>query len=165
VSRSLLAILAVLLAAGCQDAPAGPVAVRNPDYLVARPIRREADAEHTIRVDLPMAGGGYGFAATAPLLDMSSFDLGRSKFFGDRTSTVGPAAIWIPVRPEASARLQQWSARAATDGDLLGLFLNGKLVSAPRMHTAVGGGIVVPVASKSDGDAVLRALRNGGAPG
>ena len=163
--RPPLALLAVLRAAGCQDKPAGPVAVRNPDYLVARPIRRDADAEHTIRVDLPMANGGYGFAASAPLLDMTSFDLGGSKFLGERTSTVGPAAIWVPLRPEASARLQEWSARAATNGDLLGLFLNGRLVAAPRMKTAVGGGIAVPVASKNDGDALLRALRNGGAPG
>ena len=39
----------------CQKpgAEASRVVVRNPDYLVVRPIRREADAEHPIQVDLP----------------------------------------------------------------------------------------------------------------
>jgi hypothetical protein len=149
--------------AACGGKAAAPVAVRNPDYLVARPIRRDADAEHTIPIDLPMAGGGYGFAAATPLLDMASFDLGESKFLGGRTSTVGSAAIWVPVKPAASPRLAEWSARAAQNGDLLGIFLKGKLVAAPRMNTAVGGGIVLPVSSKSEGDAVLKELRNGGA--
>jgi hypothetical protein len=163
--RLALAVLgAALAAASCHEKPAAPVAVRNPDYLVARPIRREADAEHTIQVDLPMAGGGFGFAASTPLLDMASFDLGGSKFLGGRTSTVGAAALWVPLKPEANPRLEEWSARAASNGELLGLFLKGKLVAAPRMKTAVGGGIVVPVASKDEGDAVLKELRNGGAP-
>jgi hypothetical protein len=77
---------------------------------------------------------------------------------------VGPAALWVPLKPEANPRLAAWSARAAADGELLGLFLKGKLVAAPRMKTAVGGGITLPVASKSEGDAVLKRLRGGGAP-
>jgi hypothetical protein len=49
-------------------------------------------------------------------------------------------------------------------GDRLGLWLDGRLVAAPQIKTAVGGGIPLAVASKGEGDAVLARLRNGGAP-
>jgi len=38
----------------------------------------------------------------------------------------------------------------------------GRLVAAPRVTTPLGGGIPLRVASKSEGDRVLRELRNGG---
>jgi hypothetical protein len=157
-------LFTMLAVAGCGEKASTAVAVRDPSYLVVRPIRRDADAEHTLQVDLPMAGGGYGFAAATPLLDMASFELGEAKFLGGRTSTVGSAAIWVPLKPEANPRLAEWSARAARNGDLLGIFVKGKLVAAPRMRTAVGGGILIPVPSKTEGDAVLKELRGGGAP-
>ena len=61
-----------------KDANPARVAVRNPDYFAARPIQREADAEHTIQVELPYSGAGYGYASDAPLLDLNSIVLERS---------------------------------------------------------------------------------------
>ena len=150
------------LAAGCGDGPGAAVAVKNPDYLVVRPIRREADAEHTIRVDLPFAGGGYGFAAASPLLDLRSFDVEAATFAGGRTSIVGEASLWLPLTPEGNARLAAWSEHAGDD--LLGIFLKGRLVAAPRVRGPIGGGIPLRVSSKSEGDQVLKELRAGGAP-
>ena len=157
-----LALAAALGAGGCGNPEtSASVVVRDPDYLVVRPIRREADAEHTIGVDLPGAGAGYGFASTTPLLDMSSFDLGRVAFAGGRTSIVGEATIWIPLVPEASRRLQEWTSSHV--GEHLGMFLKGKLVAAPIVRSAVSGGVPLAVPSKSEGDRVLKELRNGGA--
>ena len=54
--RGLVGLLAFALAAwACHERETKPktVVVRNPDYLVVRPIRREADAEHSLLVDLP----------------------------------------------------------------------------------------------------------------
>ena len=76
------------LACARPEAKAARVVVRNPDYLVVRSIRREADAEHTIPVALPYAGAGYGFASSAALLDLNSFDPGAAGFAGGRTSVV-----------------------------------------------------------------------------
>ena len=137
------------------------VVVRNPDYFVARPIQREADAEHTIRVDLPYSGAGYGFASDAALLDLNSIVLDGVAFSGGRTSLAGEAALWLPLTPEGSRRLEAWSA--AHTGEYLGLFLKGKLVSAPKIKSQIGGGIPLRVASKSEGDLVLEELRSGGA--
>lgn len=137
------------------------VVVRNADYLVVRPIRREADAEHTIGVDLPFAGGGYGFASSSKLLDMTSFNLGAAEFSGGRTSVVGEATIWVPLTPEGSRRLEEWSARS--EGQFLGIFLKGKLVAAPQVKSRIGGGFPLRVTSKREGDLVLKELRSGGA--
>jgi hypothetical protein len=154
----------VILAAGCARPEAhSPVVVRNPDYLVVRSIRREADAQHTIRVALPYSGAGYGFASTQALLDLSSFDLAAAGFSGGRTSVVGEATIWLPLTPEGSRRLEAWSS--GTGDKRLGIFVNGKLVAAPQIKSRIGGGIPLRVASKSDGDRVLEVLRNGGVAG
>jgi hypothetical protein len=161
--RGALAVAAsALFALACArpEATATRVVVKNPDYLVVRPIRREADSEHTIPVELPYAGAGYGFASTAALLDLNSFDLGAAGFAGGRTSVVGEATIWLPLTPEGSRRLEDWSNN--TGEKRLGIFLNGKLVAAPEIKSKIGGGIPLRVASKSDGDRVLKELRSGG---
>lgn len=158
----VLVSAAVLLALSCARREAAPTVVRNPEYLVARSIRRDADAAHTIRVDLPHAGGGYGFASTEPLFDLTAVDLARAEFAGGRTSLAGEATIWLPLTAEGNRRLEAWSA--ANVGDRLGLWLDGRLVAAPQIKTAVGGGIPLAVSSKGEGDAVLARLRNGGAP-
>lgn len=159
---ALLVAASTLFALACArpEAKAARVVVRNPGYLVVRSIRREADAEHTIPVALPYAGAGYGFASSAALLDLNSFDPGAAGFAGGRTSVVGEATIWLPLTPEGSRRLADWSNNAGEKR--LGVFLNGKLVAAPEIKSAIGGGIPLRVASKSDGDRVLKELRNGG---
>ncbi len=156
------AVASALLALACggPEATTTRVVVRNPDYLVLRPIRREADAEHTIRVELPYAGGGYGFASSTPLLDLNSFNLAAVNFAGGRTSVVGEATIWLPLTPEGSRRLEEWSSNAGRD--YLGIFLKGKLVAAPQIKSKISGGIPLRVASKSEGDRVLKELRSGG---
>jgi hypothetical protein len=163
--RVALAFLSpAVLAWGCQGDGAAPprVVVRNPEYLVVRSIRREGDAEHTERVALPHTGAGYGFASTAVLLDLRSFDLGAVNFAGGRTSMAGEATLWLPLTAEGNRVLADWSARHA--GDFLGIFLEGRLVGAPQIEGRPGGGLPLRVASKRDGDAVLEALRRGGAP-
>lgn len=160
---AMAVMTSALLAFACheQDTRPAPVIVRNPDYLVVRPIQREADAEHTARVALPYSGGGYGFASDSALLDLNSVDLGAVMFAGGRTSLAGEATLWLPLTPEASQRLEAWSAKHA--GDYLGIFLRGRLVAAPRIENRIGGGIPLRVSSKSEGDLVLRELRGGGA--
>lgn len=158
-----MTLAAVLLAYACQKAEPRPahIIVRNPDYLVVRSIRREGDADHMTRVQLPYSGAGYGFASTSALLDLTSFDLGGATFAGGRTSVVGEATIWLPLTPDASRRLEDWSAGHV--GDYLGIFLKGRLVAAPQIRSKMGGGLPLRVPSKSDGDVVLRELRSGGA--
>jgi hypothetical protein len=157
------ALAAVLLVGACREpeAASASVSVRDPEYLVVRPIRSERDAEYTIPVDLPYAGAGFGFASSQALLDLNSVELGSVAFAGGRTSIVGEATIWLPLKPEASRRLEAWSSEHT--GDYLGIFLKGRLVAAPRIRSRIGGGIPLRVPSKSEGDVVLRELRAGGA--
>lgn len=107
-----------------------------------------------------MSGGGGGFASTEPLLDLRAFDLGRAEFAGGRTSVVGEAALWLPLKPEERPRIAQWIAHGS--GERLGIFLEGRLVAAPDVRDAIGG-ILLPVRGKAEGDRVLARLRNGGA--
>jgi hypothetical protein len=161
--RTAAVTLSALLVCACQKQAANPAAVivRNPDYLVVRPIKREADPEHTVRVDFPYSGAGYGFASSSVLLDLNSVNLGAVAFAGGRTSIAGEATLWLPLTPEGSRRLAAWSGQHA--GDYLGIFLKGKLVAVPRIESRIGGGIPLRVPSKHDGDQVLEELRNGGA--
>ncbi|HLN93649.1 MAG TPA: hypothetical protein VK389_07290, partial [Thermoanaerobaculia bacterium] len=117
---------------------------------MVRPIKREADAEHTVSVELPYSGAGYGFASSSALLDLNSVDLGAVTFAGGRTSIAGEATIWLPLTPEGHRRLETWSGRHA--GDYLGIFLKGKLVAAPRIEAGIAGGIPLRVPSKREGD-------------
>ena len=160
---ALAMVASALLVYACQKQDAQPahVIVRNPDYLVVRTIKREADVEHTTRVELPYSGAAYGFASSSALLDLNSIDLGAAAFAGGRTSIAGEATIWLPLTPEGSRRLADWSGQHA--GDHLGIFLKGKLVAAPLIEARIGGGIPLRVASKREGDLVLAELRNGGA--
>lgn len=157
-----MAFLAWAVAVACHKEGPKPahVIVRNPDYLVVRAIKREADAEHTNRVELPYSGAGYGFVSSSTLLDLNSFELGAVDFAGGRTSVAGEATIWLPLTPAGSRRLEAWSSQS--DGDFLGIFLKGRLVAAPQIKGKSGGGIPLRVASKSEGDMVLKELRNGG---
>ena len=158
----LAAVVSVLLVFSCdKEAKRAPVVVRNPEYIVVRPIRREPDAEHTLRVEFPYAGAGYGYASAAALLDLRSIDVLGATFAGGRTSIVGEATIWLPLTPEASRRLEAWSAEHK--GDYLGIFLRGKLVAVPQIKGSIGGGIPLRVPGKTEGDLVIRELRNGGA--
>jgi hypothetical protein len=157
-----MALVLALLAFSCdKEAERAPVVVSNPDYIVVRPTRREPDAEHTVRVEFPYAGAGYGYASAAPLLDLRSIYIPGVTFAGGRTSVVGEATIWLPLTSEASQRLETWSTEHK--GDYLGIFLRGKLVAVPEIKTSFGGGIPLRVPSKTEGDLVIRELRNGGA--
>jgi len=157
----LAGALSVLLAFSCEsDAKRAPVVVRNRDYIVARPIRREADAEHTLRVEFPYGGAGYGYASRVPLLDLNSINIPGVTFAGGRTSVVGEATIWLPLTPEASRRLETWSAEH--EGDYLGIFLRGRLVAVPQIKGSFGGGIPLRVPSKAEGDLVISEVRGGG---
>lgn len=91
---------------------------------------------------------------------MNSFVLGAAEFAGGRTSVVGEATIWLPLTPEGRRRLEVWSTNP--DGEYLGIFLKGRLVAAPQIAGKISGGIPLRVASKSEGDLVLKELRNGG---
>ena len=135
-----------LLAVACreQGAKPGPAIVRNPGYRVVRSIMREADSEHTERVELPYAGAGYGFASSSALLDLS-VGLGAVTLAGGRTSVGGEAAIWPPT-PEASCFLEAWLRRQVLSGHIA----EGKLVSAPRIKSSVGGGMPLTASSKSE---------------
>jgi hypothetical protein len=138
------------------------VDIHNPEYLVVRTITREPDGAHTIPVELPYEGVRQGFASAEPLLDLSSCEPGAAAFSGGRTSVVGEATIWLPLTPEGSRRLEDWSRRPERQYQYLGIFLRGRLIAAPRVRTPMSGGIPLRVASKSEGDRVLRELRNGG---
>lgn len=159
--RALLALALVAAACRREDVARAPVVVRDPNYLVVRVIQREADLEHVMPVDLPDSGG-RGFASSVPLLDMNSFDLGAATFLGGRTSVVGEATIWLPLKPEGNRRLEEWSS--SHPGEPLGIFLKGKMVAAPQVRGPLGGGIPLRVASKKEGDEILERLRAGGAP-
>jgi hypothetical protein len=163
--RSLVLVFAAASIAfacgGRETSAASPVVVRNPEYLVVRTIRRFADSDHVERVELILPGGGYGFASATPLLDLNAFELGAAEFAGGRTSVVGEAVIWLPLNPDGRRRLEEWSE--AHPGDALGIYLKGRLVSALQIQSPIGAGIPVRVKSKSEGDVVLRELRNGGA--
>ncbi len=153
----------LVLACACRkpEANEAPVVVRNPDYLVVRSIQREADAEHMDRVEFPYSGAGYGFASSVALLDLNSVDIGAVAFAGGRTSIAGEATLWLPLTPEASRRLADWTSRHA--GEYLGIYIEGRLVAAPRIDGTLGGGIPLRVKSKRDGDRVMEELRRGGA--
>jgi preprotein translocase subunit SecD len=163
VRRAMTALMLLAVAAACRKAepPARqPVVVRNADYLVLRSLTREEDAEHKTRVQMPYSGAGYAFAAATPLVDLNGFVLADAHLADGGADLAGGVAILMPLTPEGSRALEAWSTQHT--GELLGVFLKGKLVDAPRVQSRISGVIPLRVASQAEAQSVLKELAKGG---
>lgn len=167
--RIVAAMIVALSLAGCDafvgevsfTKPSGPpIAVVNPDYLVLRPVTKNATAGTE-------SGAVYGqtlyFQPSDRLLDLTHFDL-RTAAIADR---LGPSSsdtfpLSLSTTPAGSEVLHQWTS--AHVGQQLGIFLDGRLIAAPFIESPITDMIILDGDfTKPEAEAVLARLRQGGA--
>lgn len=167
--RIVAAMLFILSLAGCDGfvgevslpIPVGPrIAVVNPDYLVLRPVTKNATAGAESGV---VYGQTLYFQRSDRLLDLSHFDLrtaALAEHFGPSSGDTCP--ISVSTTPAGSQALHQWTS--AHVGQQLGIFLDGRLIAAPFIESPLSDMIVVDGDfTKPEAEAVLGRLRQGGA--
>jgi preprotein translocase subunit SecD len=159
------AILIVLLAARCDgfvgevrvDAPQGPsVAVVDPDYLVLRPVTSVAGPGSATA---SVYGQTVHYEPTARILDLRHFDPRTAKI---EEALPGTYAVSIRTTHEGNRLLGEWTA--ANLERQLGVFVDGKLISAPHIKSKITDMIVIEDDfTRPQAEAVVGRLRRGGA--
>lgn len=134
--------------------PSAPVA--NPGYLVLRPLRPAPfpDAEQG-----SAHGSTHYFAKDDVVLDLSDVALQEVEITGTDGETAG---LLITTNAAGAAKLKAWTT--ANVGKQLGVFLDGKLISAPRVVSPLDSFVLDNELSKDEAKKILARIRRGGAP-
>lgn len=163
MSRSVAASawFVLLLAVGCNGfvgevklaAPASNAAgVVDPDYLVLRPVSANADR-----------GPATATVYESPLYYDPADRIMDLRHFDGSTATVeepapGNYLVSIRTTPEGDRLLGAWTA--ANRGRQLGIFVDGQLISAPRIETEITRMIVLENDfTKSQAEAIVARLQ------
>ena len=164
--RAIVALFMVgALAFACRthESRPAPVIVRDPGYLVARPLSWKEDPDHGLRVSVKYTSVGYAFAANRPLLDMNSFILGEARVDSQKDA-MGAVRLWLPVTRAGTQSLATWSGQNV--GEHLGIFVESRLVQVVGIKSPLTvEGIPVTFQNGEEAKAVLERLKMGGAHG
>ena len=158
------AIAIVLLVVGCNgfvgevqvDAPQGPpITIVDADYLILRPI---APADPGLTAATVHGQTVYYDPATR-IMDLRHFDPRTAKV---EEALAGTYVVWIETTPEGDGLLGTWTS--ANVQKQLGVFVDGRLISAPHVQTKISGMIVIEdELTKDRAEAIVARLRRGGA--
>jgi len=139
------------------DPPTGPpIKIVDPDYVILRPVSALA-SDGLIALNLDHQT--LYFNPADRILDLRHLDPRTAK-----VEESAPPSYLVSIRttPEGDQRLGDWTS--ANLEKQLGVFVDGRLISAPFIKSKITGVIVFNGDfSKSQADAVLARLRRGGA--
>lgn len=161
VTRSIGAAIVVVLGASC-DGPAGevsgpPIAIVDPDYVVLRPVTRNPTAGAASAV---VHGQTVYFQPAERILDLRQLDP-RTAEVQESSGPSASHAVFISTTPEGGEALREWTS--AHLKQQLGVFLDGRLISAPVVQSPISDTIVLHGDfTKPEAEAVLGRLRRGG---
>ncbi|HEV7242167.1 MAG TPA: hypothetical protein VGQ36_23250 [Thermoanaerobaculia bacterium] len=165
MKKTLGALLVVLLVLGCDgfvgevriDKPRGaPVAIADADYLILRPVSTAPGPGLTAAT---VHGQTVYYNPTTRIMDLRHLDPRTAKVDEGRAGT---HVVPIETTPEGDRLLGTWTS--ANLEKQLGVFLDGRLISAPHIRTKITGMIVVEdELTKDRAEAILARLQRGGA--
>ena len=137
--------------------PEGPaIPIVQPDYVVLRAVTQESAPG---LIAATAFGRTVYFPATERVLDLRHFDPRTARV---DTGPNGTHVVFIGTTSEGDQLLGAW-----TEANLerqLGVFVDGRLISAPVIKSKITGGIILDGEfSKAEAEAVVARLLRGGA--
>jgi preprotein translocase subunit SecD len=165
--RSIGVLFAVFAVLGCDGFGGGeysvkpggpPVVIVNPQFIVLRPVSRTAVNANASRAVL--SGDTYYFDASERILDLSQIDP-RTASVQERAGMEQHYVISIETTADGSAKLREWTSTHLEQQ--LGVFVDGELISAPFIKSAIDGGFILDGGfSKTEAEGLVARLRRGG---
>ena len=143
---------------GLQRPQGPPVAIVDPDYLVLRPLSRDASPGATAAVIYRQT---VYFHEAERILDLRHLD---PRTVDVTEGTLNSHVITIATNEEGDRRLGEWTGNNLERQ--LGVFLDGRLIVAPVIKSKITGLVVLDGEfSKEEAEAVAARLQRGGAAG
>lgn len=159
-----LAVVACALLPGCDPVPdqsaapptAAPVTVTTPDYVVIRPVRSDKfPGAREAFID----GRAFYFTETDVLLNLLDFQL---QDIETSAGSSGAYALFVSLNAAGEKKLTSWTS--SNVGKTIGVFLDGRLISAPTIQSPLSDTIALDGEfSKEQAEAIAARLRRGGA--
>jgi preprotein translocase subunit SecD len=161
--KHLISAMAVILSVTTCGFPAQPpekrasgpsTAVVDPDYVILRPVYRSSITGAT---PATIYGQPVYFLRSERILDLRHLDL---KSVAVIETPYGSYAISANTNPAGKGLVRAWTS--AHLGKQLGVFVDGRLISAPVIRSTIED-IVVTDFSKPAAEAIAARMRCGGA--
>ncbi len=131
------------------------VAAPNPQYLVVRPMSAERfpGAREAVAYDRPLY-----FSETEVIVDLSDMQFQTAEA---SEGSGGTHVIFVNTNAAGDEKLRTWTT--ANVGKTLGIFLDGRLISAPTIETPISGTIILEGGfSAEQARQVVERIRRGG---
>lgn len=162
--KTACALFVVLIVTACNGfvgdvevAQGPPISIVDADYLILRPVTQAPDPGLTAAT---VDGQTVYYDPTTRIMDLRHFDPRTSKLEDGRAGTY---VVWIETTPEGDQLLGTWTS--ANVEKQLGVFLDGRLLSAPHIQTKISSMIVLDdELTKTRAEAIVARFRRGGAP-
>ncbi len=137
-------------------AAAQPQRVANADYVVLRPLQQKP-FDGALHADL--SGETFYFADRDVILDLRDLDLDSAEV---SEAHAGKYGVRLPTNTPGDEKLKTWTS--ANVGRQLGIFVGGRLITAPWIRTPISGLVYLDdVFSKDEAAKVVERVKRGGA--
>ncbi len=135
---------------------AQPQRVKNAGYVVLRPLQ-EKSFDSALHAEV--YGSTFYYADRDVILDLRDLDLDSAK---TEELSAGRYIVTLSTNAPGGAKLRSWSS--ANVGHNLGIFVDGRLISAPVLRTPLSDFVYLDGEfSKDEAEKVVERLKRGGA--
>ena len=139
---------------------AKPIALVRADYLVLRPLAARPTANHNASAQI--YGNAVFYSQHDILLDLRHFDLNSAELQHMNSLNRNVPFISLHTSADGRQRLSEWTEKNVNEG--LGIFLDGKLISAPVIRSRIDDVIILDAEfTEAQAKEILERLRKGGA--
>jgi len=166
MTRAITAMF-VLLVCSCDgfvgevkfDPPQGPpIAIVDPEYVVLRPV--VSNPSSSMKAET-VDGRTVYYEPSQRILDLRHLDPRTAEI---SEGLAGEYVVLIRTTDEGNQLLQAWTS--ANVEALVGVFVGGRLISAPRIKSKLSDVILLEAGfTKPESQAIVARLRRGGASG
>ncbi|HEV2719965.1 MAG TPA: hypothetical protein VG323_08095 [Thermoanaerobaculia bacterium] len=146
---------ALLFLCACAAKPPASHTVANPDFVVFRAVGTDPSAgSATVSMD----GRTYHFNPAERVVDLREIDADSCR--AERTP-LGGWAVYGKLTPDGGRKFGQWTL--AHINQQLGIFVGGRLISAPFIRSRIDDAFVIEGAfTQAEVEEVVARLRSGG---
>jgi len=140
--------------------PAKPIALVRANYLVLRPLAARPTASYNGSAQI--YGNAVFYSEHDILLDLRDFDLNSAELQHMNSLNRNVPFISLRTSADGGQRLGEWTEKHVNER--LGIFLDGKLISAPVIRSRIDDMIILDSEfTEAQAKEILERLRKGGA--